>query len=220
MLTVKKRPETSRVSFDLNSPSVRKLDEAFARRRGEALGFLFFLTESLETAQDALAIARERCHANTQLEEITNFNALIFRVMYSVCVDLTRGGRAKRRKGVDVHEQLENVLASRWERLTEQRRDATQIACRRIISLPFQSRAVFLLKLNGELTYSQIAQIVHLSQIDVMSLMKEALAVVFVEESFKESEALAPVASTVEDSTQNASATSSEDAVQASSVKE
>lgn len=158
------------------TPSERKLEDAFAQFKPELLGTLFHLLGNLDDAQDALQDAFVRCwKKRNQLDEIVNLRAWVFRVAHNVGVDSLKSGWRRRRKAVDVSEigpvSRENLPE---ETLLENERVAFLRGA--IQELDESERAIFLLRQNGALTYEQIAQTTGIPVGTVKSKMRRALA--------------------------------------------
>ena len=179
MPTIKKRRVVAPVTSMIMSPAEQKLASVFAQRHSEALGFLFCMIGTLGSAREALNQSFSMCLGNVQLAEIANYNALIFRVMYNVAVETTKGGRPKRRKSASETDVVASTLDPTWVFMNEEQRAFSVSTCRAIFDLPFDERAIFLLRHNGALNYQQIAQITNLSLGDVKTKMKSAIMAVY-----------------------------------------
>ena len=148
----------------------RKVDEIFQLYERELLGTLFFLCGGVESATLAVfASLREKCRLEAQTNEISNFRAWIFRSLFNEVADNAR----KRRKTFDrLEENSAQLSSSEPDESVFQRYGAVRNA---ILNLPFNERAVFLLRQNGDLSYEQIAQTINQTTAEVKQMMKSAL---------------------------------------------
>lgn len=146
----------------------RRVDEVFERYGRELLGALFFLCDGVESVTLAsFASLREKCRLDAQRNEISNLRAWIFRSLYNESLSVGK----KRKKPRD---HIEAPVASGELEDAAFRRYARVRAA--LLELPFHSRAVFVLRQNGGLTYEQIAQTVDKSVATVKDTMCDVIA--------------------------------------------
>jgi len=154
----------------------RTLEDAFARHQSELLGMLYYVVGNIEDARDAMQEAFIKCwkHRDT-LPEIANLQAWIFQVALNAGRDLRSAAwRRHRRPLEDGGESLVAAEIQPDAVLTDSERLA--IVRHAIRQLRGEEQEVFLLRQNGQMTYQQIAETVHVPLGTVKTRMRLALS--------------------------------------------
>lgn len=152
-----------------------QFQQIFVCCQDELFGALYYLVGNAEDARDALQETFLKCwRRRGELSGVQNFRAWIFRVALNAGRDL-RGTAWRRRRrpladgdpGLTSAEEPVPGAASRREELAR-----LQQALR---ELRPEEQEVFLLRQNGQLTYQQIADSIHLPVGTVKTRMRLAL---------------------------------------------
>lgn len=153
------------------------LEEAFANYQDELLGTLYYLVGNREDAQDAYQEAFVRCwrHRET-VPRVTNLKAWVFRIALNLGRDIRGTAWRRRRKPLP---EDESVLASRPQDQPDQeysRRERLAILRREMLQLRTEEQEVFLLRLNADMTYEEIAKTLDVPLGTVKTRMRLAMS--------------------------------------------
>src|SRR5262245_14883462 len=156
--------------------TARALENAFAEHQAELLGTLYYLVGNLEDARDALQDAFIKCWRHQeQVPEIDNLKAWIFRVALNAGRDIRETAWRRKRQGLPEDESsLASSDDSPGDIVEHDERLARLRAALR--QLRAEEQEVFLLRQNGELTYEEIADTLHIPTGAVKTRMRLALA--------------------------------------------
>jgi RNA polymerase sigma-70 factor (ECF subfamily) len=149
---------------------------AFNEVRTELVSTLYFLLGNHEDAQDALQDAFIKCW--TRLEEIAevrNLRGWIFRVSVNAAKDLQRNAWRRRAKPLARAGFLTESKDPSPVRIAEDREDQQRLH-QALLGLRPAEKEVYLLKMNGDLTYEDIAEMRKSPVGTVKTQMRAALA--------------------------------------------
>ena len=154
----------------------RLLEDAFSRHQSELLGTLYYLVGNVDDARDALQEAFVRCWRRRQtVAEVANLKAWIFRVALNVGRDLRSAAWRRRRKPLPEDES--RIASHDPPPETEiDRREQVALVRRALLELRPEEQEIFLLRQNGDMTYEEIALLVHVPLGTVKTRMRLALA--------------------------------------------
>jgi RNA polymerase sigma-70 factor (ECF subfamily) len=141
----------------------------------ELVSTLAYVLGNREDARDAAQETFAKCwRARESVPDIQNLRAWIFRVALNTARDMQRSGWAKRSKPLLAEDVF---LPARETSPTEKLEDEEEVARLRIaiLALRPEEREVFLLRLNGDLTYEQIAELREVPVGTVKTQMRAAL---------------------------------------------
>ncbi|GBD37204.1 ECF RNA polymerase sigma factor EcfG [bacterium HR36] len=161
----------------LQQPSADELLlAAFNRMRDELLSTLTLYLGNREDAQDVAQEAFLKCWRNRQdVPGVQNLRAWIYRIAFNAARDNRRSGWHKRRRPLD-EVGLEGTHCPPAQELEIEHRDFIVALRRAITHLRPEEREVFLLRVNAELTYDEIAAIRCLPVGTVKTHMRSALS--------------------------------------------
>lgn len=151
------------------------LTDLFCSLQAELTGTVFYLTGNGEDAKDIVQEAFMKCwRCRSQIEEVSNVRAWIFKVTINTAKDHMKSAWKRRSRP---------LAQKQWETSSEAP-DPASVAAEKeklnelrlaIMNLRQEQKEVFLLRQNGELTYEQIAEILHLPVGTVKTRMRYAL---------------------------------------------
>lgn len=154
----------------ISTPNEHELVNVFTQNGSELFGSLFFLLGTAEDAVDALDEVWTRCWKSGQVNSIKNVRAWVFRNLYTVVREKSRLEWLRKHKSIDLSSITKRPdVVSLEDAVLSFLRDA-------VAGLPFEERAVYLLRQNGSLSYQQIAQTTGDTLAGVKSKMRAALA--------------------------------------------
>ena len=152
----------------------RRLEAFFDACPDEILGTLYYVVGNLEDARDALQETFLKCwHRRHQIDDIQNLRAWVFRIALNTGRDFHKTAWNRRRKTLHEDTAMASTADSpptglmKNEELTRLRRAVS--------TLPPEQQEVFLLRQNGDLTYSQIAEAMSLPLGTVKTRMRLAI---------------------------------------------
>jgi RNA polymerase sigma-70 factor (ECF subfamily) len=172
-LATRTSARTKAVNGDVSS------DEAFVRAfnevRAELVSTLYFVLGNHEDAQDAAQDAFLKCwRSRSQLEEVRNVRAWIFRVGLNAAKDLQRSAwRRRARPLTDAPILSDATEASPDTCLVE--KETLERLRGALVGLRSEEKAIFLLRQNGDLTYEEIAELRRVPVGTVKTQMRAAL---------------------------------------------
>lgn len=135
------------------------LEEAFGRYQDELLGTLYYLVGNREDAQDAYQEAFVRCWRHRETVPcVTNLKAWIFRIALNLGRDIRGAAWRRRRKPLPEDESVLTARAHDQPETEYSRREELAILRRELLQLRSEEQEVFLLRLNGQMTYDEIAR--------------------------------------------------------------
>ena len=156
------------------------MTEGFTRYESELLGLLYYLTGSLEDAQDAMQEAFVKCwHRRDTMGKVNNLKAWVFQVALNTGRDIRKTAWRRRRRPLD-----ERLLDERLFSITSRddgpeaqarRREELENVRRAIHTLPPVQQEVFLLRQNGDMKYNEIATMLGIPEGTVKTRMRAAL---------------------------------------------
>jgi RNA polymerase sigma-70 factor, ECF subfamily len=151
-----------------------KLIDTFNALRDELLSTLVFVLGNYDDAQDAAQDAFLKCwSARSQLPQVENLRAWIFRVCFNTAKDLQRS--AWHRRSRPLAEGFTMVGKEAAPAQTLEYQESVERLRKAILDLRQEEKEVFLLRQNGELTYEQIAELRRCPIGTVKSQMRSAL---------------------------------------------
>ena len=169
-------PESIECPVDAAAEGARRLEQLFDDSRDELLGTLFYVVGNLEDARDALQESFLKCwHRRGQIGEIENLRAWVFRVALNTGRDQRKTAWNRRRQSL----QEENPMASTTDSPTKGLVQNEELERLRhaVAKLPPEQQEVFLLRQNGDLTYTQIADAMSIPLGTVKTRMRAAIRV-------------------------------------------
>jgi RNA polymerase sigma-70 factor (ECF subfamily) len=131
---------------------------AFNALRDELVSTLAYVLGNREDATDAAQETFLKCwRARDTIPEVQNLRAWIFRVGLNTARDVQRSGWSKRAKPLIAEDVF---LPAKDTSPAEKLEDEEAVARLRaaLLALRPEEREVFLLRMNGDLTYEQIAE--------------------------------------------------------------
>src|SRR3954464_12287786 len=130
---------------------------AFNEVRAELVSTLFFVLGNQEDAHDAAQETFLKCwRTRHTLEEVRNMRAWIFRVGLNAAKDLQRNAWRRKSRPLNATLEVEEpATESPVETLEE--KEALEHLRQALLTLRPEEKAVFLLRLNGDLTFEEIA---------------------------------------------------------------
>jgi RNA polymerase sigma-70 factor (ECF subfamily) len=151
------------------------LVRTFNALRDELVSTLLFVLGNKEDAQDAAQDAFIKCWAaRSQVAQILNLRAWIFRICFNTAKDIQRSAWNRRVKALSGEEFMVAHNEPAPVQVLEQRESIERLR-RAILGLRDEEKEVFLLRQNGELTYEQIADMRHVPVGTVKTQMRSAL---------------------------------------------
>lgn len=152
----------------------RRLEAFFGSCPDEILGTLYYVVGNLEDARDALQETFLKCwHRRHQIDDIQNLRAWVFRVALNTGRDFRKTAWNRRRQSLHEDFPMASTADSPPTGLMK-----NEELCRlrqAVTTLPPEQQEVFLLRQNGELTYSQIADVMSLPLGTVKTRMRSAI---------------------------------------------
>ena len=165
---------TSRKTFgkfrDLSedaSSDARLLSNFFIQNESELLGTLFFLLGTLDDARRALDDVFAALLKLDRPENVKDLRAWVFRVLLTIARENARTDWLRRKKETEWN-TLDDVA-------NETERELIQSARASLSRLTPAERSVFLLRVNGGLSYQRIAQAIGATLAQTHETMREAL---------------------------------------------
>lgn len=152
----------------------RRLEDFFDSCPDEILGTLFYVVGNLEDARDALQETFLKCwHRRHQIDDIINLRAWVFRIALNTGRDFRKTAWNRRRKSL----QQDIPMASTADSPPTGLMKNEELARLReaVSTLPPEQQEVFLLRQNGDLTYSEIADAMSLPLGTVKTRMRLAI---------------------------------------------
>jgi RNA polymerase sigma-70 factor (ECF subfamily) len=152
---------TIRVDPGANGQAAPAADllRTFNELRDELISTLVFVLGNSEDAKDAAQDSFIKCwNARTQLHEVLNLRAWIFRVAFNTAKDMQRSAWNRRAKPLRA-EQYTVVGKETGPPLALEKKETLENLRRAILDLRDEEKEVFLLRQNGDLTYEQIADL-------------------------------------------------------------
>lgn len=157
-----------------NDAEVRRLETFFDSCPDEILGTLYYVVGNLEDARDALQETFLKCwRCRHQIDDIQNLRAWVFRIALNTGRDFRKTAWNRRRKALQEDIPMASTADGppaglmKTEELVRLRRA--------VATLPPEQQEVFLLRQNGELTYSEIADAMSLPLGTVKTRMRSAI---------------------------------------------
>jgi RNA polymerase sigma-70 factor (ECF subfamily) len=159
---------------DATSPGSILL-RTFNELRDELISTLYFMLGNQEDAQDAAQEAFLKCWRHqSDLKEVQNLRAWIFRVGLNTAKDFQRSAWHRRAKAlIDGECMLIGTATAPGDSL--EYKETLERLRKAIVGLRQEEREVFLLRQNGDLTYEQIAEIRNSPVGTVKTQMRSAL---------------------------------------------
>jgi RNA polymerase sigma-70 factor (ECF subfamily) len=158
----------------VDSSQGEALLRTFTELRDELVSTLWFVLGNPEDAQDVAQEAFLRCwRTQGSLPGVNNLRAWIFRVALNAAKDLHRSAWRRRVKPLVGAETMPMTDPSPGRGLEEE--EALQRLRESLLHLRPEEKEVFLLRLNGELTYEQIAALLERPVGTVKTQMRSAL---------------------------------------------
>ena len=151
------------------------LEGCFDCYHRELLGTLYYLVGNHEDAADALQETFLKCWKHrSQLSEIRNLKAWVFRIALNTGRDIRQTAWRRRRKPLS---QDESMISSPQGSPTAGLEHAEQLARLRqaVKKLRSEEQEVFLLRQNGQLTYEEISTVIGIPTGTVKTRMRLAL---------------------------------------------
>jgi len=152
----------------------RRLEAFFDSCPDEILGTLYYVVGNLEDARDALQETFLKCwHRRHQIDDIQNLRAWVFRIALNTGRDFRKTAWNRRRKSLREDIPMASTADSPPAGLMK-----NEELCRlrqAVSKLPPEQQEVFLLRQNGDLTYSQIADAMSLPLGTVKTRMRSAI---------------------------------------------
>ncbi len=148
------------------------LERAFTCEQDRLVGMLYCLIGDRLDARDAFQASFARCWRRLDgLAEVEGLRAWIFRVALNVARDM-RGSAWRRYRQSDFQEQWP---ANEQAGANGDAQGPSAALRRGILKLPCDEREVLLLRINGQMTYEQIAEVLHVPPSVVKTRMRQAL---------------------------------------------
>lgn len=155
--------------------AAERLEGAFSRYQNELLGMLYYLVGNAEDARDALQETFVKCwRHHRDLAEVENLRAWIFRIALNAGRDLRASAWRRRRRPLDKGEAT-LVQDAPGPQTNAVRREQLALVRRALKQLRPEEQEVFLLRQDGQMTYSQIAQAIQIPLGTVKTRMRLAL---------------------------------------------
>jgi len=157
-------------------PTGEKLLCAYNELRIELVSTLFYVLGNYEDAQDAAQDAFLKCWRNREgVGEVRNLRAWIFQIGINAAKDLQRNAWRRRARPLIGPTTLVETHDGCPVKSAEER-EAKERLRRAILTLRPKEREVFLLRLNGCLTYEEIAKLRRTPVSTVKTQMRAAVA--------------------------------------------
>jgi len=174
-----KREQADSLQFEVSrngqETSEEKLVRAFNELRDELISTLVFVLGNREDAKDAAQDAFIKCwNARTQLPQVLNLRAWIFRVCFNTAKDLQRSAWHRRARPLNAEQYTMMAKDAAPGQTLERKESIERLRCA-ILELREEEKEVFLLRQNGELTYDQIAEMRGCPVSTVKTQMRSAL---------------------------------------------
>lgn len=135
------------------------LVDAFNEHRTELVSTLFYMLGNYEDAQDALQNAFLKCwRVRHDLAEVRNLRAWIFRIGVNAARDLQRNAFRQRARPLANSALLPEANGSSPLRVAMEHETENRLR-RALLLLRSEEREVFLLRLNGLLSFEEIAEL-------------------------------------------------------------
>ncbi|HPM80024.1 MAG TPA: RNA polymerase sigma factor [Candidatus Anammoximicrobium sp.] len=151
------------------------LEEAFACYQSELLGLLYHMLGNMEDARDAYQETFVKCWRHRgQVESVQNLKAWIFRIALNTGRDMRQTAYRRHRRALPDDEADVACHRSSPEAEVEYNEQVTLIRTA-VSQLRSEEKEVFLLRQNGEMTYEEIAEALHIPSGTVKTRMRMAL---------------------------------------------
>jgi RNA polymerase sigma-70 factor (ECF subfamily) len=151
------------------------LVRTFNELRDELISTLLYVLGNREDAQDAAQEAFVKCWgARTQLGQVLNLRAWIFRVSFNTAKDMQRSAWHRRSRQLS-NEEFTMVGKEPLPENALEHKESVDRLRRAILDLRVEEKEVFLLRQNGDLTYEQIAELRQCPIGTVKTQMRSAL---------------------------------------------
>ncbi|MCF0233998.1 MAG: sigma-70 family RNA polymerase sigma factor [Thermoguttaceae bacterium] len=172
-------PENSSPDSATSERMKKRLEELFAALATRLFGFCLNLLQNHQDAQDACQETCLRCWlAWGKSREIERPESWIFAVAHNVAVDMLRKRKKSRRRTapeIDAPPPPEAIAPDPPVEEVADAKERVQFLRAEIQKLPETDRAIILLRIDGELTWDEIAQVVGLPVGTVKSRKKRIL---------------------------------------------
>ena len=151
------------------------ITEFFCSLQSELVGAVFYLTGNGEDARDIVQEEFMKCwRSRAQIEQIRNVRAWIFQVTINTAKDHMKSAWKRRSRPLASQQWVAYSEAPDPASAAAENEQLNQLRLA-IMNLRSKQKEVFLLRQNGELTYEQIAGILHLPVGTVKTRMRYAL---------------------------------------------
>jgi RNA polymerase sigma-70 factor (ECF subfamily) len=148
---------------------------AFNEVRGRVVSMLYLILGNYEDAQDAVQEAFLKCwHGLEKIKEVRNLRGWIFRVGVNAAKDLQRNAWRRRARPLTCVGQAVSNGRSPQE-IAEEREDQQRLQAA-LFDLRPEEQEVYLLRMNGCLTYEEIAELRRSPVGTVKTQMRAAIA--------------------------------------------
>ena len=158
----------------------RRLEAFFDSCPQEILGTLYYVVGNMEDARDALQETFLKCwHRRHQIGEIQNLRAWVFQIALNTGRDFRKTAWNRRRKSLHENPSYEDLPMASTADSPGAGLMKSEELCRlrqAVAQLPPEQQEVFLLRQNGDLTYTQIADMTGLPLGTVKTRMRAAIS--------------------------------------------
>jgi RNA polymerase sigma-70 factor (ECF subfamily) len=153
------------------------LTSAFESLGDRLMGIAYFVLGHREDAREAVQEAFLKCWRNREtLTQTTSPDAWIHSVVLNAARDLRRRRRVRRSERLPGEERMPSSGRDADPPATVERREEVERLRAAVLLLPEREREVFLLRQNGDLTYTAIAEVIGAPVGTVKTRMRSALA--------------------------------------------